>query len=63
MILCSSASSLLDDRELDLLGVVPLGEDLHGVDAGQQDAPELALLRRLETHVATVDLEWNCTLG
>ena len=39
--------------------MVPLGEDLHSVDAGQQDPPELSLLRRLEAHVATVDLKYE----
>ena len=51
---------LLDDGELDLAGLESLREDLHGVDPGEEDAPELALLRRLETDVAAFHLEGSC---
>ena len=47
---------LLYDGELDLPGLEPLREDLDGVDPREEDAPELALFRRLEANVAALDL-------
>ncbi len=47
---------LLDDGKLNVAGLVTLGKDLHGVDAGQEDSPELAFLRCLESDVASFHL-------
>ena len=48
---------LLHDGELDLARLEALGEDLHRVDAGQEDPPEFAVLCRLETDIPSFNLQ------
>lgn len=48
---------LLDHHKVELARSVAVGEHFQLVDAGQQDAPELAVARRLEADVTALDLQ------
>lgn len=48
---------LLHHHKVELARCIPVGEHLQLVDAGQQDAPELTVARRLEADVAALDLQ------
>lgn len=52
---------LLDNHKVHLSRCVSLGEHHQFVNAGQQNAPEFAVARRLESDVATLDLQ-RCSL-